>query len=1017
MARRRGSPGNRMGGRLRMPLLFAICASAVLMTAGAGQKTGPASDATAPAGYGAAIASAIEESYQRVRTGWERRGIRDAAEVLVELEGGDYAAASVPGLRVESSLAGRRGRILSWAAEEGWVEYDVSVPRAGLYQIELDYLALPGRGSSIQRALRIDGAYQYNELKRLEFPRIWREAGPPLKDSLGDEYNPRAVEVMRWQTAFLAHPDGLSAEPLRVHLTRGRHRLRFEAIREPMAIARLRVRSPRRPAPYAEVARAYAANGYADVRDAAVKVQAEEAYERSSPTIRREQDREPLTEPRAGKHIVLNVLGGETWRQGGSWASWRVKVPKSGLYRLDLRYQQSYLPDFAAGRSLFIDGELPFAEAAFVEFPYSPHGWQVLSVGGEKPYKFYLTAGTHTITLQVCNARVGPVIDRVRGVAVDMAFLVQRVLQITGPATDDPEDPYREWELTKEFPDLKPSLMRIIRELDDCIAFLYRLVRRGQHPQSAAQLAQVRDQLADIARDPDSLPRRLTQYRDSQAKLGAWVLNLMQQGLALDYLALVPPDAPRPRGAAGVFHRIWQAVRDLFGSFTRDYTQIGTFRSQGRLRQEKRLKVWVAYPRDHARILKELADEDFTPRTGIRLDVNVVPSANVFSALILSYNAGRAPDVCVGLWSPYPVEFAMRNAGVDLTRFRGYNEVKARFKPGSLVPLTYGGGVWALPESQDFWMLFYRQDILDQLGLKAPNTWEEVFALIPRLKMRGMDFYYPYPTSWNENREFAPFLYQCGGSFYTEDGLRSGLNTPQALRAFKMWTQLYTDYNTPIQADFFSRFRTGEMPIGIDDYYMYSRLTAAAPELAGWWRMAPLPGMAKPDGKGGVATDADGRPLIDRSMGGYAFTCMMFRTTKDKEAAWEFMKWWTSTDVQIRFGIQLESVVGVEARWNSANIEALKGLPWAKRDIDAILEQWNWFKERPVVVGGYITQRYVYNAWNRAVYSVLYSSGKGTYIPPREALEDAVRHIDRELLRKRREFFPALGTRQPGGGE
>lgn len=1017
MAWRQGSPGAGIRGKLMLALPFAICAFVALMPTSAATKTDSPVGAAAPTGNTAAATSTLEESYQRLWTGWESRGIRDAAGALVAVEGGNYTAASAPGLLVEPSLAGRRGRILNWAAEEGWVEYDISVPQEGLYQIELDYLALPGRGSSIQRALRIDGEYQYNELKRLEFPRLWREAGRPLKDSLGDEYNPRSVEATRWQTVFLTHPDGLAAEPLRVHLTRGRHRLRFEAIREPMAIARLRVRSPLRPPSYADVARAYAANGYADVRDASVKVQAEDSYERSSPTIRREQDREPLTEPHAGKNIVLNILGGETWRQGGSWASWRVKVPKTGLYRLDIRYQQSYLPDFAAGRSLFIDGKLPFAEAAFVEFPYNPNGWQVLSVGGEKPYRFHLTAGMHTITLQVCSAQVGPVIDRVRGLAVDMAFLIQRVLQITGPATDDPEDPYREWELTKQLPDLKPSLERMIRELDDCILNLRRMVGRKQDPQSAAQLAQVRDQLRDLARDPDSLPRRLTQYRDNQAKLGAWVLNLMQQGLALDYLALMPPGAPQPRGAASVVRRIWQSVRDLFGSFTRDYTQIGTFHSQGQARKEKRLKVWVAYPRDYARILKELADEDFTPRTGIRLDVNVIPSTNVFSALILSYNAGRAPDVCVGLWSPHPVEFAMRNAGVDLTRLKGYDEVKERFLPGSLVPLSYGGGVWALPESQDFWMLFYRKDILNRLGLKVPDTWEEVFALIPRLQMRGMDFYYPYPTSWNENREFTPFLYQNGGSFYTEDGLRSGLNSPQALKAFKIWTQLYTDYNTPIQADFFSRFRTGEMPIGIDDYYMYSRLAVAAPELTGWWQMAPLPGMVKPDGKGGVQQDANGRPLIDRSMGGYAFTCMMFRTTRDKEAAWEFMKWWTSTDVQIRFGTKLEGIVGVEARWNSANVEALKGLPWAKRDIDAIIEQWNWFRERPVVVGGYITQRYVYNAWNQVVYSVLYSSGKGTYIPPREALEDAVRHIDRELLRKQREFFPPPPGRRAGGGE
>ncbi|MGE5528332.1 MAG: extracellular solute-binding protein [Patescibacteria group bacterium] len=1015
MAWRRGLSGS-VARAWRVTLVLLACVCGQMMGVSAQEGADEARVPAAPASMENApmVANLVEDSYQRVLSDWQQRGIEDTEGVSIEIAGGDCLVAPVEGLRAVPELEGRSGRILEWSAEEGWIEYGVTVPETGLYQVELEYLPLPGRNSSIQRTLRIDGEYQYNELKRLEFSRIWREASPRVIDSLGDEYNPRPVEVPSWQTVHLTHPDGLAAEPLRIFLTAGRHRLRFEAIREPMAIARLRVASPRRLPTYAETARLYAERGYVDAKTATVKVQAEKTHERSSTMIRRVQDREPLTEPHAGKTIVLNALGGEAWRQGGSWVSWRVKVPETGLYRLDIRCQQAFLPDFASGRTLYIDGRIPFAEAAFVGFPYNPNSWQIVTVGGANPYKFYLTAGTHTVTLQVCNAQVGPVIDRVRGVAVDMAFLVQQVLQITGPVTDDP---YREWELARQIPGMRPSLKRMITELEDCTKILKSLVKKGQYPQSAAVLDQVSDQLRDIMRDPDSLPRRLKSYRDSQARLGSWVLSLMQQGLTLDYLAFVPPDAPRPRASAGTLHQIWQSAVDLFDSFFRDYTRMGTFKSGGRIRKERQLKIWVAYARDNARILKELADEDFTPRTGIRLDVNVVPYATVFSALILAYNSGRAPDVCMGLWSPYPVEFAFRNAGVDLTRFRDFDEVSRRFKAGSLTPLSYRGGVYALPEAQDFWMLFYRKDILSQLGMDVPQTWDEVFAMIPRLQVRGMDFYYPVPTNWNENREYAPFLFQCGGAFYTEDGRRSALNTPEALRAFEMWTELYTDYNTPIQADFYNRFRTGEMPIGIDDYYMYSRLSAGAPELAGWWQMAPIPGIPRLQ---------DGRTVIDRSMGGYSFACMMFRTTRDKDAAWEFMKWWTSKDVQIQFGTQLEGIIGTEARWNSANVEAMRGLPWPKQDIDAIMEGWQWFKERPVVVGGYITQRYVYNAWNQVVYGAadaVHGSGDrvgtsvNTLVHPREALEDAHRFINRELIRKQREFPEEEEKGQTGGGD
>jgi hypothetical protein len=66
--------------------------------------------------------------------------------------------------------------------------------------------------------------------------------------------------------------------------------------------------------------------------------------------------------------------------------------------------------------------------------------------------------------------------------------------------------------------------------------------------------------------------------------------------------------------------------------------------------------------------------------------------------------------------------------------------------------------------------------------------------------------------------------------------------------------------------------------------------------------------------------------------------------------------------------------------------------------------QWRWFKEQPVVLGGYFTGRHITNAWNRVVLQG---------INPREALELAVKDIDRELSKKQEEF----GTRVPARRE
>ena len=57
------------------------------------------------------------------------------------------------------------------------------------------------------------------------------------------------------------------------------------------------------------------------------------------------------------------------------------------------------------------------------------------------------------------------------------------------------------------------------------------------------------------------------------------------------------------------------------------------------------------------------------------------------------------------------MDFALRGAAVDLTQFPDFPEVAERFHPSALVPYSFGGSVYGLPETQTFSMLFYRKDI------------------------------------------------------------------------------------------------------------------------------------------------------------------------------------------------------------------------------------------------------------------------------------------------------------------
>jgi ABC-type glycerol-3-phosphate transport system substrate-binding protein len=921
------------------------------------------------------INSKLEPSYLAYLDTQRNGGANDSSGVDITIPATAYSAKSGSGVEVRSDVGESKGEVLVQSEEDSWVEYQVQIPEDGFYQMGMTYYAMPGKRASVLRSLQVDGAYPFYQAKKLEFTRMWREAGETWFDNQGNEFNPTQEEVFGWQYREFRDAEAKVSEPFRVFLTRGSHTLRINMLREPAAIGEIKVFSPVHLPAYEEVAKDYQDKNYKVTQGHLLKIQAESPTVKSDPTLRRIEDREPLTEPFNKNGVGLNAFGDLAWKKGGQWAEWSFEVPESGLYQIGARFGSWWLNGIPVERIVKIDGEIPFNEMNSVKFPYEEN-WQVGDFGlQEEPYLFYLEQGKHTIRMEVQVGSLGEVFEKVKNVSRKMSLLSREIILYTGTNPD----PNRDWELEKKIPNLIPRLHIMARELDESMKMTFAL---GVSPSSAevGQLGVIRDQLLDMADDVNTIPGRLQNFSDSQSSLGLWITNSSQQSLDLDYLIVKSPDRPWPQAEANLIKKSWYSFQDFLLSFKKDYSGVGNV-----YKDDKTLDVWVARGRDWVEIIKQIADEDFTPRTGIKVNINVIP-AQAMNLLMLSTTSGKQPDVALGVEAEVPIDFAIRNAIVDLNEFPDYKDIAARFRPGALIPYHYNGGDYALPENQNFTMLFYRTDIMNELGItKIPDTWDEVMEIIPILQQNGMDFYYPHASNAPQLaiNEFSPFLFQYGGEYYRDQGTKSALDSPEALEAMKVWTGLFTNYKINKDANFYNRFRSGEMPIGVADYSTYVLLSTAAPELAGWWQMKPMPGVQQADGQ------------INRSTGGLAQTGMIFKNTGMKEESWEFLKWWTSADVQERFGDELESILGVEARWNTANVEALERMPWPSDDINAILEQWKWFKEREVVLGGYYTTRHVANMWNEIVLN-----GKNR----REAVEDGIKEINRELRKKREEF-------------
>jgi ABC-type glycerol-3-phosphate transport system substrate-binding protein len=301
--------------------------------------------------------------------------------------------------------------------------------------------------------------------------------------------------------------------------------------------------------------------------------------------------------------------------------------------------------------------------------------------------------------------------------------------------------------------------------------------------------------------------------------------------------------------------------------------------------------------------------------------------------------------------------------------------------------------------------MFYRKDILEELGLEVPQTWQELIEMLPTIQGNNMSIGIPSAAGSSTNGSastsiasnaadlslYFSLLFQNGGDLYNEKGTKAAVDSEAGVTAFKDYIRYFNDYGIPTYFDFVSRFRSGEMPIGIASYSTYNTLMVSAPEIKGLWDFTLIPGTE--------VTDEEGNTYIDRSDFITGSATMMIKsdtaTQERKQKSWEFMKWWASVDTQARFGREIEALLGSSARYATANIDAFSQLAWNADDIETLTSQWQQTVGIREVPGGYYTGRHITNAIRKVI---------NEKTDARETIQDYVITINEELTKKRTEF-------------
>ncbi|GHU66667.1 ABC transporter substrate-binding protein [Clostridia bacterium] len=869
------------------------------------------------------------------------------------------------------------------AGEGAIIEYTFTVTESGWYQPALEYYPITGKSVAIQRALFIDGALPYRELSRTEFSRVWRNTSYPdgqdgfvwRQDNQGNDMRPSMVESPEWMYQPFYDADGYVTAPLLVYLEVGVHTMTLFPIREPMLLRRI-VFSRADTAlsiPYKDVKAALDAQGINDSRGEAIVIQAEHAARTSSQMLYPTQEMgSAAVTPSSPKLLLNNTIGGNSWRLTGQWIEWEFEIPSDGYYNIGMQVCQNLKRGIYVSRKITIDGLVPFAQMEDYGFTFAQN-WRrtTLSDSGGEAYRFYLTAGKHTLRMEATLGGFSRIIGQVRDAVYDLNAIYRKVIQLTGLAPDR----FRDYQIERTLPALTAEMEAARDNLSSVIDELR--TTAGKRSDRERALVTMRDQLTQLIGDNELFPRQIGSFKTNVRACGTWLNEAMLQPLALDEIYIHSPDVYMAKADTSFIHGIWFEARRLLYSFLIDYNAIGDVSDDS-----TGITLWVGSGRDQANVIKQLIDDTFTGETGISVNVMLVDMSTLLQATL----AGQGPDAAIQVGWDLPMNYGLRGAVRDLSEFADLYEVKERFSPSALRPYEFGGATYALPETQVFPMLFYRKDILAELGLTLPQTWADVNVALARLARSQMEIgMVPSENMW------AMLLYQNGGEYYTEGATRSALDSEEAIQAFRQYTELYTDYKLDRVTSLEERFRTGECPMIIADYSVYNNLQVSAPDLRGLWGMAQVPGTQREDGS------------IDRSVGGYGGACVMMRDATDPDSVWEFMKWWTSAETQVAYGREMESLMGASARVPTANLEAFERMPWPSADLTALTAQRAETKGIPQAAGGYFTYRNVNNAFY-SVTTPMADRVSKVPVTPREALMDQVILINDEIRYKRTEF-------------
>lgn len=314
--------------------------------------------------------------------------------------------------------------------------------------------------------------------------------------------------------------------------------------------------------------------------------------------------------------------------------------------------------------------------------------------------------------------------------------------------------------------------------------------------------------------------------------------------------------------------------------------------------------------------------EDFESKTGIHVEVTPLAWGSFASKYFTSMAAGLPPDVgATNLGGPY--DYGRVGGLVDLaSQFPDQiDELEANFSPKLLPMMRIGKGLYGVPTDLGALVLIYRKDIFQKLGIKPPETWNELDTAIDKIEANGYRYYFGFTLGM----QWASYMYSMAyglPSVQLDSSGKPSVNweNPKFVDAMSRALDYWYMHDSPgkdMGSRVIGNFRSDKpgvgVPLMIDLHSTVSQVRELAPEIAGKWGVLPWP---RAD---------DGKPF--HVMGGISF--VLFRKSKHPEEAFQWLKYLSTVEAQRKIFLARQQL----PEGSSFTVSAVKGM-WGPENDD-----------------------------------------------------------------------------------